>query len=298
MSPEAVLVALLHVSAVVGVMTAAYVGFDHSREGRSPNDEAYKASEEIAKKLVLKLGLNNTPNKTAMQSKKWGKVKIIYPTAVICIVAKHKIRLGYFHRAIHLIYRQFHIPFYAFFRNRLDYWAAGIFAVISLGMFFTFASAIVWNIQTFQNITLDKACFFILLGIGCWIVIQGLCSLLSTTKRVNAKCERLDSVVGKRLTKVLSDAEQTIAEFKPETAQQPTAAAVAGNVQIISDVSQLMSSPYSIYGLSKRYGINTRTARDIIQRHGADRAACDAAAKLAQQGMITIPAFPSRPDGG
>jgi hypothetical protein len=215
MPPEVGLIALMHVSAVVGVLAAAYVGIDRSRGGRLPNDGAYEEAHRIANELVLKLGLNNE-NGHVMKSRKWGYVRIIYPAGVICVVARRHLRLGWLHGPLHFLYRQTQIPFFEFFRRRLDIWITIPIALVSLTIFFFAGGALIWKCVSCEGALLIERAYILMAFFATWIVLQSLLGLLINEERVKVRCVSLNGVVNRRLETVRIEAERTVAEFKSD----------------------------------------------------------------------------------
>lgn len=213
MSPEVGLLALLHMSAVVGALAAAYVGLDRSRGGHTPNEGAYEAARGIAKELLQQLGIGSAGSKNVMRSRKWGKLSIFFPTYVICIVARESLNLGVFHEILHFIYRQYHIPFFCYFRRRVDICVTVGIAIGSLSLFFLLAGVLIWRKVAFEDAHFLKPSFVVLFGVATWLLVQGLLSLLATEKRVTNKCNSLHLVITRRLKRRRDDAQKTLDEF-------------------------------------------------------------------------------------
>jgi hypothetical protein len=211
MSPEAVIGGLVHLSAVVTVITVAYVKLDKAHGGPDPLDDGLAAAKPIAEELILRLGLDKLKN--ASISDKW-RLTTLFPACVICLVADKPIKLGFF-RGPHFLYRQIHVPFLVYYRKHQHLWLVGFMALISTLMFFFFVAALIWDLNWTASSKIPQYTFFTLAGFCSWIFLSSAFCPLLDEKRLKAKCERLAKAVDIRFAKRLKRAERTVAAMKP-----------------------------------------------------------------------------------
>ena len=131
------IVALLHVSALVGALMLAYIKIDKLYEGPDAFEEGLSEIRDIAREIVLRNGLNGLP----VHRRDFGQIFIIFPACVICLIADQPREIGRVMSVLHYCYRQIHIPLFFYFRRRWHIFVGMCMAAVSLAMFFGLAFA-------------------------------------------------------------------------------------------------------------------------------------------------------------
>jgi hypothetical protein len=197
LSHEAGLVALLHLSAVVGVLTLAYVRLDRLNIGSDPFEKGLDDIKPIAQVIVLETGLQGL---AVNRSDIW-RISVIFPACVICIIADQPRTIGRIMRVLHCVYRQMHIPFLIYFRHKWHLWVGTVMACISVGMFFFFAAALIWEIAWINDPVALKISYFVLFGFTVWLIITNLFTIYLQPSRLEKKCHRLVDKIHERRKK-------------------------------------------------------------------------------------------------
>jgi hypothetical protein len=197
LSSEAGLFALLHLSAVVGALTLAYIRLDKMSGGDDPFEKGLDDIKPIAQTIVLETGLQGL----AVNRNDIWRISMIFPACVICIIADQPRSIGRIMRCLHFAYRQIHIPFLIYFRHKWHIWVGIVMASISVGMFFFFAAVLVWNIEWMNDPQILKLCYFILFGFTAWLILTNLFTIYLQPARLEKKCHRLVAQIHKRRKK-------------------------------------------------------------------------------------------------
>lgn len=213
MWPSEAPVALLHLSAVVSVLTVAYVGLDRVHTGDDPMAAAFEGVKTRTLVLVQQLGISETVAASLFSSAKWKSITTIYPACVMCIVAKVPVKLGMVHTPLFFIYRQFRIPFLKYFRGRLHLIVVGIMAFISTTIFLLVCGMIIWDNSFVEAEVFQRLAYITLTAITLWVLITGLIAVALRPDRLVRLCSHLHDVVNERLARKLADANATVAAF-------------------------------------------------------------------------------------
>jgi len=213
-------VALVHVSAAVAALGAAYAGLDRSGAGRI-SESVYQEAKKLAKELMQSLGLTNHRTQDVLKSKKWGRLGVLCPISVICVVADDPLHVDRLHRAVHWAYRQWHIPLYRYFQRRTDRMVAGILALIAFCCFFLAAASLLWTIPVLNNLNVVRGAYFAMLAIAAFLIAQAIISSRVSEQRTIKRCEFLFDLIKRRLVDVLTSAEATVQAFETDNLSKP-----------------------------------------------------------------------------
>lgn len=213
MSPDESAVALLHLSAVVSVLTVAYVGIDRAHNGDDPMAAAFDDVKERTVLLVQQLGISETVAASLFSSAKWKSVTTIYPACIMCIVAKVPVKLGMVHTPLFFLYRQLRIPFLKYFRGHLHLLVVGGMAMISTVIFLTTCGMIIWRYELVEQDAFQKISYVVLTSITAWVLLTGIIAIALRPDRLVRLCLDLHRVVNNRLARKLAEAQKTVAAF-------------------------------------------------------------------------------------
>jgi len=213
-------VALLHVSALVGALMLAYIKIDKLYEGPDAFQAGLTEIQDIAREIVLRNGLNGLP----VRRRDFGQILIIFPACVICLVADQPREIGRVMSVLHYCYRQIHIPLFFYFRRRWHIVAGMCMAAVSLVMFFGLAFALIWNFEPLMEPTFMKAGYFTLVAFTLWLLMSNSIASRLQPLRLRRKCEELmDKIVQRikeredRAWKALEDYEKYKPRATPDT---------------------------------------------------------------------------------
>lgn len=176
--------ALLHLSALVLIVSVAYLGLDKVHLEKDLFLEALKGSKtkaiNFARQCDVMPGQAPAPESMFYRFPFLVKLKFY----VICQIAdvNGKINMGIF-RPMHYCHRQMHGPLHGYFTNRRDRVWVSIFAAFSLLIFFYLTAAALWELKWFladyfkflhwvPNECLMTPIYWINVGFVVWIVLS------------------------------------------------------------------------------------------------------------------------------
>lgn len=204
MAPDESVVALLHLSAVVAVLSVAFVGVDKAENEPDTLKNGLEAAKPVAHKVLLRLGLTGGVSISLLGSDKW-RISTLFPAGVICIVGDKPLELGRVLGKMHIVYRQRHIPLFGFFKNRKHLRWIGMMATISVLIFFGLVADLVWRwdwpVLAFDGWIL-KALYFVLVTFSlCIFGVSGIARLLRP-ERLTKVCGNLEELINRRFQKL------------------------------------------------------------------------------------------------
>lgn len=206
------LIALLHVTALVGALSAAYAGIDR-RHVETEKAEFHKQAKRLAIEILQSLGVMDLSMQDVMKSNRWRRIRIILPVYVICVVADKKLPATYVQSVLRWFYRQKCIPLYLFYRAQRDRVVAGVMSFVSFSLFFLISGALVWRNSVIMNDTFMHIVFLLMITFAALLVGLGMTSRQLNEQRTIQECQRLSSLVNKRLEKLLTFAQGIICEY-------------------------------------------------------------------------------------
>jgi hypothetical protein len=186
-------VALLHVSALVGALMLAYIKIDKLYEGPDAFQAGLSEIRDIAREIVLRNGLNGLP----VHRRDFGQIQIIFPACVICLIADQPREIGRLMSALHCCYRQIHIPFFLYFRHRWHILVGMCMAAVSLAMFFGLAFVLIWKFDLDPRYV--KGGFVALAAFTLWLLLTNAIASRLQPPRLRRKCETLMTKIVQRI---------------------------------------------------------------------------------------------------
>jgi hypothetical protein len=211
MSPDAGLVALLHVSAVVSALGLALLGLDHLQPEPENFADILKNAAPFAKDTLLRLGLTGGVSISVFGSDKW-RMTTIFPAAIVCILAETPIDLGWV-GPIHVVYRQGHIPLLSFLKKRRHVPLVATMMLTSIFVFFGLAGVMIWQVSHFAEF-MNGVHLRLLFGMeaifAAWMLITAWAARRIREEHLHAVCRHLESVVNRRFAKMRNKAARAL----------------------------------------------------------------------------------------
>lgn len=226
MSIQEAVITLLHVSALVGALGAAYAGLDRGSGGKTLS-AIFPEAQVIAASIVNTLGI--APDvENLMDMGPFGRVKIVYPAAVIFVIAANRCPLGAIHKVWHWFYRLPILLIFQYFRNRLDRIAAGLVATGAFALFFYLAHAIIFQNESVESYPFLRNWYWIEVGLVSFLIGQALLSWWDAQAYVIAQSHKLEDLVKERLEIQMMGQRKDLRTFRGVTVATIDAS-IAGN---------------------------------------------------------------------
>ena len=145
--------ALLHLSALVLIVSIAYLGLDKIHLEKDQFLEALNASKELAINFVRRCDVKpgETPEKVAMFYRFPPFVKLKF--YAICAIAdtNGSIKMGMVYRPLHYCHRVKYVPLHGYFSDRRDRFWVLLIALFSLVAFFYLTATALWDLDWFPG---------------------------------------------------------------------------------------------------------------------------------------------------
>lgn len=195
------ILALLHFSAVISVLSVAFLGFDRAHIERSNLADGLDAAKPKAQEVMLRLGL---PARISIRHNGKWQVKPVFLANVICIIADNPMDLPYILAVGHFIYRQRHIPFFKYFRRNHHLLTIGILTFVACMIFSVTTAAVIWHhdwlLATYNNLP-EMILFSLLFVIGAWIILTGWSGRQLKEERLTRLCKFLEEEITRHFAK-------------------------------------------------------------------------------------------------